>query len=218
MLTLKLPVPPGPLRVLCLGAHSDDIEIGCGGFILSLIKRYKRLEIDWIVLSGPSGRDREARRSAEMFLKGAWRSRVAIKQFRDGFFPYDGANIKDAFERLKRDLAPDVILTHYRHDRHQDHRVVSDLTWNTFRDHWILEYEVPKYDGDLGIPNCFVPLTQVICDRKVRYLNAAFGSQRDKHWFSADTFMGLMRLRGLECRAPDGYAEAFHARKAVLEL
>jgi len=218
MLALNLPVPSGPLRVLCLGAHPDDIEIGCGGLVLSLIKRYKRLEVDWIVLSGPSGRDREARRSADMFLKGAGRRRVAIKRFRDGFFPYDGANIKSAFEGLKRDIAPDLILTHYRDDRHQDHRVVSDLTWNTFRDHWILEYEIPKYDGDLGIPNCFVPLNQEICDRKVKYLNAAFGSQRDKHWFSADTFMGLMRLRGLECRAPDGYAEAFYARKAVLQL
>lgn len=205
-------------RILCIGAHSDDIEIGCGGLILSLIRRCKSVEVDWFVFSAPKGRDREARRSAAMFLKGAARTRVVLKGFRDGFFPFDGADIKDEFEALKQQVAPDLVLTHYRDDRHQDHRLLSDLTWNTFRDHWILEYEIPKFDGDLGIPNCFVPLSEAICHRKVKYLNAAFGSQRDKHWFTAETFKGLMRLRGMECRAPDGYAEAFYGRKVTLKL
>lgn len=140
-----------------------------------------------------------------------------LHKFRDGFFPYDGAQIKAAFESLKP-FAPDLVLTHYRHDRHQDHRVLSDLAWNTFRNHLVLEYEIPKYDGDLGTPNCFVPLDRVVCNLKVKHLEAAFGSQRDKHWFSSETFMGLMRLRGMECRAAGGYAEAFYARKLVLKL
>jgi LmbE family N-acetylglucosaminyl deacetylase len=205
-------------KVLCIGAHSDDIEIGCGGLILSLIKRCKTVEVDWLVFSAPKGRDREARRSAAMFLKGAARMRVVLKGFRDGFFPFDGAAIKTEFEALKREVAPDLVLTHYRDDCHQDHRLLSDLTWNTFRDHWILEYEIPKFDGDLGIPNCFVPLSLAITERKVKYLDAAFGSQRDKHWFSGETFMGLMRLRGMECRAPGGYAEAFYGRKVSIQV
>ena len=205
------------LKLLCLGAHADDIEIGCGGLILSLIARHKDVEVDWVVFSAPPGRDKEARRSAKMFLKGARQQQVLLKRFRDGFFPFDGAKVKTVFEQLKSSK-PDLVLTHYRDDRHQDHRVLSDLAWNTFRDHWILEYEIPKYDGDLGTPNCFVPLDPSICQRKVDYLNAAFGSQRDKHWFSAETFMGLMRLRGMECRSATGYAEAFYSRKLVLNL
>lgn len=205
-----------PLRILCIGAHADDIEIGCGGAILQTIAHRKPVDVDWVVFSAPAGRAREARRSAGLFLKGARRKRIVVKQFRDGFFPHEGAVIKESFEQLKRELAPDLVLTHHRDDRHQDHRLLSDLTWNTFRDHCILEYEVPKYDGDLGAPNCFVPLDRRIWIRKLKYLHAAFGSQRDKHWFSDETFRGLMRLRGLECRAPDGYAEAFHARKLVL--
>ena len=217
MLALDFPPKTGkPFRILCLGAHSDDIEIGCGGLILSLLKRSTAVNVDWVVFSAPPGRDREARRSAGMFLKGASQQRVALHAFRDGFFPYDGAAIKTEFERLKP-VAPDLVLTHYRDDRHQDHRVLSDLTWNTFRDHLVLEYEIPKFDGDLGTPNCFVPIDKTACERKVRFLHAAFGSQRDKHWFSPETFMGLMRLRGMECRARTGYAEAFYARKIVAE-
>jgi LmbE family N-acetylglucosaminyl deacetylase len=206
------------LQVLCLGAHSDDIEIGCGGLLLRLIEGFSKIEIDWVVFSAHVKRAHEARRSAAVFLKGAHRSRVSIRQFRDGFFPYQGAEIKRVFERLKRETAPDLVLTHYREDRHQDHRLLSDLTWNTFRDHWILEYEIPKFDGDLGAPNCFIPLDRETCLRKVRYLESAFGSQRDKDWFTAETFMGLMRLRGMECRAPQGHAEAFYVRKAVLQV
>jgi LmbE family N-acetylglucosaminyl deacetylase len=206
-----------PLRVLCLGAHSDDIEIGCGGLILSLIKNHQEIDIDWVVFSAPPGRDREAKRSATLFLKGVPRPRVILKQFRDGFFPHQTADIKDEFEHLKGEVAPDLVLTHYRHDRHQDHRVLSDLTWNTFRDHLILEYEIPKYDGDLGTPNCFVPLDKSTCSQKVKNLQTVFKSQRDKQWFAAETFMALMRLRGMECRAPHSYAEAFYVRKLTLD-
>jgi LmbE family N-acetylglucosaminyl deacetylase len=205
------------IRVLCLGAHADDIEIGCGGLILRLIQS-RKIEVDWIVFSSPAKREQEARLSASVFLKSAWRKRIDVKHFRDGFFPYQGGEIKRVFEQLKRRPSPDLVLTHYREDRHQDHRLLSDLTWNTFRDHWILEYEIPKFDGDLGTPNCFVPLDVDTCARKVKNLQQAFGSQRDKHWFTNETFMGLMRLRGMECRAPGGYAEAFYARKAVLDL
>jgi LmbE family N-acetylglucosaminyl deacetylase len=206
------------IRILCLGAHSDDIEIGCGGLLLLLIHGPSKVEIDWVVFSAQLAREQEARRSATVFLKGADRKRVTIKHFRDGFFPYQGAAIKRVFERLKRETSPDLVLTHYRDDRHQDHRLLSDLTWNTFRDHWILEYEIPKFDGDLGAPNCFVPLDEGTCTRKVKYLQSVFGSQRDKDWFTAETFMGLMRLRGMECRSPGGYAEAFYARKTVLQV
>jgi LmbE family N-acetylglucosaminyl deacetylase len=203
-----------PLRVLCVGAHSDDIEIGCGGAILQLAST-RRVHVDWVVFSAQGQREREARRSAALFLRGAASANVVCKPFRDGFFPFAGADVKSAFEELKA-TGPDLIFTHYRDDRHQDHRVLSDLAWNTFRDHCVLEYEIPKYDGDLGVPNCFIPLDLATCRRKARHLQAVFGTQRGKHWFSEETFMGLMRLRGMECRAPSGYAEAFYARKVVL--
>jgi LmbE family N-acetylglucosaminyl deacetylase len=217
MIAVDIPHSRASLKVLCLGAHSDDIEIGCGGLILSLLSGERPVDVDWVVFSAPAGRDREAKRGAELFLKGARRRRVVLKKFRDGFFPSESAKIKTVFEQLKSSK-PDVVLTHYRDDRHQDHRVLSDLAWNTFRDHLILEYEIPKYDGDLGTPNFFVPLDPSTCTRKTDYLNDAFGSQRDKHWFSAETFMGLMRLRGMECRAPGGYAEAFYSRKTLLAV
>jgi LmbE family N-acetylglucosaminyl deacetylase len=206
----------GSLRLLCLGAHSDDIEIGCGGLILRLLGRRRPVDVDWVVFSANGNRKDEAARSARLFLRGARRQRIVLKEFRDGFFPYDAA-IKETFEELKDGDAPDLVLTHYRHDRHQDHRVVSDLTWNTFRDHIVLEYEIPKYDGDIGSPNLFVPLDRRTCERKTRHLRQAFASQREKHWFDGETFLGLMRLRGMECRARAGYAEAFYARKLVLE-
>ena len=206
-----------PLHILCLGAHADDIEIGCGGLILDLLERGLILNVHWVVFSASAVRTKEAKASARAFLAGAKAKTVRIHRFRDGFFPYDGARIKTAFEMLKRSIpSPDLVLTHYRDDRHQDHRVVSNLTWNTFRDHVVLEYEIPKFDGDLGTPNCFVPLSRKTCVRKTRHLETAFTTQTDKHWFSAETFLGLMRLRGVECRAPEGYAEAFYARKIVL--
>ena len=215
MLELNLGKGREPLKVLCLGAHSDDIEIGCGGLVLSLVRGRRPVDVTWVVFSASREREREARRGAAAFLKGVARTNVIIKQFPDGHFPYEGAAIKAVFESLKP-VNPDLVLTHYRDDRHQDHRVLSDLAWNTFRDHFVLEYEIPKFDGDLGRPNCFVPLTRVVSDRKTKYLQRVFGTQRDKHWFSPETFLGLMRLRGMECRAASGYAEAFYGRKVVL--
>jgi LmbE family N-acetylglucosaminyl deacetylase len=170
-----------------------------------------------VVFSAPGDREHEARRGASLFLKGATRTQVIIKQFRDGHFPYEGAAVKAAFEGLKA-TRPDLVLTHYRDDRHQDHRILSDLAWNTFRDHLVLEYEIPKFDGDLGQPNCFVSLDRAVATRKAKYLDKVFGTQRDKHWFSSETFLGLLRLRGMECCAPGGYAEAFYSRKAVLRF
>lgn len=220
---LSLSLPPArtgtALKILCIGAHADDIEIGCGGLILSLIQQYRgAVDVGWVVFSATGPRAREARQSAALFLREARRARVVLKKHRDGFFPSEGAQIKQAFETLKRRFQPDVVLTHFRDDRHQDHRVLSDLTWNTFRDHLILEYEIPKYDGDLGQPNCFMPLDPSACRLKVKHLIEIFKTQQDKDWFTTETFMGLMRLRGMECRAPGGYAEAFHVRKAVLAL
>ena len=213
------PRPRGPLSILCLGAHADDIEIGCGGTILTLLAARRNVDCHWVVFSGGGGtREREARRGAGLFLARARRRQIAVHSFRDGFFPYVGGEIKEAFEALAAAVSPDVVFTHTRDDRHQDHRVVSDLTWNTFRDHLILEYEVPKYDGDLGVPNLFVPLGAATARAKVRHLQAAFGSQRKKRWFTPDTFHALLRLRGVESGAPVGLAEAFYARKAVVSF
>lgn len=198
-------------RLLLLGAHSDDIEIGCGGTVLSLTKSNPDLEIRWIVFSAESDRAREARTSARLFLKEAGVAKVVLKHFKTSFFPTQEETIKRYFETLKRSFRPDIVFTHYREDRHQDHRLLSDLTWNTFRDHFILEYEIPKYDGDLGTPNLFVPLRESVCRQKVQNLCRSFRSQEDKHWFSEDTFLGLMRLRGVECASR--YAEAFYCRK-----
>jgi LmbE family N-acetylglucosaminyl deacetylase len=202
--------------VLCLGAHSDDIEIGCGGLLLRLARDKPDVTVRWAVFSGGGQRAREARRTARIFLRGVKRSRATVENFKDGFFPHDWKRIKECFERLKTTCEPDLVLTHYRDDRHQDHRVLSDLTWNTFRRHLILEYEIPKYDGDLGSPNVFVRLEEEICRTKADLACRSFKSQGDKHWFTPDTFMALMRLRGMECASPTRYAEAFYCRKLVL--
>jgi LmbE family N-acetylglucosaminyl deacetylase len=215
---LPLILPPNaaaPLKILCLGAHSDDIEIGCGGTILRLLSGTQKIEITWIVFASNSEREREARNSAALFLSRGARKEIVIKSLRDGFFPFEGAQIKNYFEELKG-ITPDLIFTHSRKDAHQDHRLIAELTWNTFRNHLVLEYEIPKYDGDLGQPNLFVPLEREIYENKVRYLMEAFESQRTKAWFEKDTFLALMRLRGMECVAPSGYAEAFYCRKVVL--
>jgi LmbE family N-acetylglucosaminyl deacetylase len=212
---LQLASPGEALSVLCLGAHSDDIEIGAGATIMAMIGKGIRLTVHWCVLSGGKTRDKEARLSAADFLSGSANSHIDVLNFRDGFFPQDGDAIKTWFEGLKMRVNPDVIFTHNRADAHQDHREVNRLTWNTFRDHFILEYEIPKWDGDMGRPNFFVPVPAGMLERKVKLLIHHFGSQRSKHWFDAETFGGLARLRGMECRAPERYAEAFYAHKFV---
>ena len=205
-----------PLVVLCLGSHSDDIEIGCGGAILRLIKEQPNCRFCWVVFSAIGARKAEAERAAQLFVGTGRLEQLLLKEFRDGFMPFAGADVKAAFEEMKKTMSPDIIFTHNRHDAHQDHRLLSELTWNTFRNHLILEYEIPKYDGDLGQPNFFVPLDKETYQKKLRYLMDAFATQRSKHWFTEDTFLALMRLRGMECVAPSGYAEAFYARKVVV--
>lgn len=207
-----------PGTVLCLGAHSDDIEIGCGATLLALTAANPSMVVHWVVFSANERRALEARAAAGRILASAGERHVVVESFRDGFFPWDAPAIKERFEALKTRIEPDLIFTHYREDRHQDHKTVSDLTWNTFRNHLILEYEVPKYDGDLGQPNCYMQLTRSQCEAKVDVLLECFSSQHDHAWFTRDTFTGLMRLRGVECAAPQGYAEAFHGRKITLGI
>jgi LmbE family N-acetylglucosaminyl deacetylase len=213
---LRLSPTGARLHVLCLGAHSDDLELGCGGTILRLLDEFVVDRVTWVVLSAHGERAAEAEASFRRLLDGRCDTDVYLECFRDGYFPYTAVPIKEFFESLKAQVHPDLILTHYRDDRHQDHRLTSELTYNTFRDHLILEYEVIKKDGDLGQPNTYVALDEETVQRKVQHLMECFGSQRDKSWFSEDAFLGLMRLRGVEACAPSGYAEAFYGRKIVL--
>ncbi len=204
------------LRVLAIGSHADDIEIGCGGTLLGLAQTNPKLEVSWVVLSADEERAKEARASAEAFLEHAAETEIVVESFRDAFFPY-GGEVKEFFEELKTRITPDLVLTHHGSDLHQDHRLVAELTWNTFRDHLILEYEVPKYDGDLGSPNVFVHLDEETCRRKVELILSSFPSQRQRAWFTEDLFLALMRLRGMESNSPSGFAEAFYGRKLVVE-
>jgi LmbE family N-acetylglucosaminyl deacetylase len=204
----------GPKRILALGAHSDDIEIGCGGTILRLAAEGCGIEVLWIVFTATPERAEEARASAGAFLEGVANAHVVVRDYRDGFLPYAGAAVKDEFESLKREFSPDLVFTHYRDDRHQDHRLISELTWNTWRDHFILEYEIPKYDGDFGSPNFFSSLTRSTLDRKINHLLRHFPSQSAKPWFTAELFQAVARIRGMECTAPEGFAEGFYGRKA----
>jgi LmbE family N-acetylglucosaminyl deacetylase len=208
--------PDGPRRILALGAHSDDIEIGCGGTILRLASERANLEVKWVVFCAPEMRSAEAQSSSSAFLAGIRESSVIIHNFRDGFLPYSGGAVKDAFEALKKAFSPDLIFTHFREDRHQDHRLVSELTWNTWRNHMILEYEIPKYDGDFGSPNWFAPLAAGTLARKIELVLRHFPSQAKKHWFDGDLLRAVARIRGMECVAPEGLAEAFYCRKAVV--
>ena len=202
-------------RILCLGAHSDDIEIGAGGTLLKLARQDSDLEIWWVVFSAPGQRAEEARCSADEFLAGVARKQVKIGSFRESYFPSEWVSIKDWFEEIKAKFDPDIVFTHYRDDRHQDHRVLSDLAWNTFRNHLILEYEILKYDGDIGQPNVFVPLSEDLCARKIELLLKHFQTQSTKHWFTRDTFEAMLRIRGMECASNTGRAEAFYCRKLV---
>jgi LmbE family N-acetylglucosaminyl deacetylase len=217
LIQLRLPSNTSfPLQILCLGAHSDDIEIGCGGTLLWLAERYPDCVFHWVVLSAIGVREAEARRAATLFVSSSNLKGPLLKTFPDGFMPFVGAEIKMVFEELKREVSPEIIFTHNRRDAHQDHRLISELTWNTFRNHFILEYEIPKYDGDMGQPNVFVPLEPDVVQKKVRYIMDSFHSQQSKSWFQPDTFRSLLRLRGMECNAPSGNAEAFYCRKLVL--
>jgi LmbE family N-acetylglucosaminyl deacetylase len=203
------------LNILCLGAHSDDIEIGCGGTLLELRQSGIPLKFNWVVFSAAGKRAEEAQASADLFTAGCEKQFV-VKEFRDGFLPYCAIEIKELFEDLKRQADFDLIFTHWQGDAHQDHHLISELTWNTFRNHLILEYEIPKYDGDMGRPNTFMPLSEASFQGKVSHLLQAFESQRSKRWFSRETFLGLMRIRGMECDSPTDYAEAFYSRKIIL--
>lgn len=204
-----------PLRLLCIGAHSDDLEIGCGGTVLTWLASTPAIEVTWVVLCAEGERASEARNSASALLKRAAARKVIIANFRDGFLPAQYADVKCFFEDLKGAVNPDVVLTHWLYDRHQDHRLTAELTWNTWRNHLVLEYEIPKYEGDLAPPNAYVPVPASLARRKVSHLSRYFSTQRSKDWFVADNFLALMRIRGMECRAASGFAEAFHARKFV---
>jgi len=199
--------------VLCVGAHADDIEVGCGGTVLRLLAERPGIRVHWVVLSAPGDRADEAVAGARSFLGDAAAEDVVIKSYRDSFFPHQGREIKEYFHELAGKISPDLIFTHRREDRHQDHRVVWELTWCAFRDHLILEYEIPKYDGDLGQPNVFVPLSESICGRKVQSIVDVFRTQHEKPWFSEDTFRSTLRIRGLECNSQSRYAEGFDCRK-----
>ena len=201
------------LRVLCVGAHCDDVEIGCGGTLLTLQRRKQPVEIHWAILSGTQERRRETARGMALLVKPGNRGEIIFGDFRDGRLPAQYQEVKSFFENLKRLPNPDLILCHEREDRHQDHRMVNEMIWNTFRNHLVLEYEVPKWDGGLGTPNVFIPISRAHAERKVKALMTAYATQARRDWFTPDTFLGLLRLRGIECRSASGYAEAFHGRK-----
>jgi|SRR5580704_12413051 LmbE family N-acetylglucosaminyl deacetylase len=204
-------------RILCLGAHSDDIEIGVGGTLLKLVEKRSDLEIWWIVFSAPGYREVEAQQSANDFLSGVTNREIRVGAFRESYFPSEWPAIKDWVEEIKAKFNPEIVFTHYRDDRHQDHRVLSDLAWNTFRNQLILEYEILKYDGDLGRPNVFIPLSEEQCARKIELLLKHFKTQSTKHWFTSDSFAAMHRIRGIECASKSGRAEAFYCRKLVVE-
>ncbi|MCR6631821.1 MAG: PIG-L family deacetylase [Magnetospirillum sp.] len=216
MQPLGLDLKGQKLRLLCLGAHCDDIEIGCGATVLRLLDAHPGAHVRWVVFTGSAVRQAEARTAAARFLAAAGEAQVELLSHRESFLPQAWGAVKESFERLKAEFSPTLVLTHTLTDHHQDHRVVSELTWNTFRDHLVLEYEIPKYEGDIGNPNLFVPLGHGQAEAKVAALMECFPSQRGRHWFDPATFLGLMRLRGLGCNAGSGYAEAFTARKMVV--
>jgi len=204
------------LTLLCLGAHADDIEIGCGATVLRLLREYPGARVHWVVFAANPVREAEARDSAAAFLTAAGESEVVVHHFRESYFPSVASDIKDAFEKIKHAVRPDLVLCHRKIDAHQDHRTIADLAWNTFRDHAIWEYEIPKYDGDLGLPNVYVPVTRSDADRKVELILKHFPSQASRAWFRADTFHSLMGVRAIECNAPEARAEAFYVRKLVV--
>jgi len=215
MLSVNFADRAGGLKILCLGAHCDDIEIGCGGTIMRFTEEYEVKQLKWIVFTSSEERAEEARRSAESFMKECKEKEIVIRKFKDGFLPYEAEKIKNLFEELKS-FDPDIIFTHYRNDMHQDHRTICELTWNTFRNHQIFEYEIPKYDGDLGSPNFFVTLKKEVAKRKVDIIIECFQSQAGKQWFDKDTFFAMMRIRGIESASPTKFAEGFYVRKLII--
>ena len=214
MLSVNFADRPGGLKILCLGAHCDDIEIGCGGTLMQLAKEHEIQHLKWIVFTSSDERSAEGRKSAEYFAQKCKEKEIIIKKFKDGFLPYEGEQVKNLFEELKP-FNPDLIFTHCRHDLHQDHRTVCELTWNTFRNHLILEYEIPKYEGDLGSPNWFVKIDEDTAEKKVGIIIDCFQSQAGKQWFDKETFFALMRIRGIESASSTKYAEGFYVRKLV---
>jgi LmbE family N-acetylglucosaminyl deacetylase len=218
VLELELPSSGSrrPFRILCVGAHCDDIDIGCGATLLKLLARGRPSEVTWVVFGSTPERARELRASARRFLRRAHRWEVVTYEFRDSYFPAEYQRVKESFELLKRLPAPDVIFTHRRDDLHQDHRLISELTWNAFRNHLVLEYEVPKYDGDLTTPNAYVAVSEALVKQKVQILMGCYRTQIAKSWFTPDTFKGIMRLRGIEAGSGSGWAEGFHARKFLI--
>ncbi len=215
MIPLKFDKAQG-LKILALGAHCDDIEIGCGGTLLKLIEDYPIAHIKWLVFASNERRKQEAVDAANMFLEDVSDKEIKVFSYRDAFLPHSSLEIKEEFEQIKHQFNPDLIFTHYREDRHQDHRLISDLTWNTWRNHLILEYEIPKYDGDLGHPSLFVHLGKRQVEKKIHILQKCYDSQAKKHWFDEETFKALMRIRGMESANADKYSEAFHVRKIIL--
>lgn len=213
MFYFPLPDSDKPAEILLLGAHCDDIEIGCYGVIANLLSKSAVSRIRWIVFSSGSVRENEARESANALVDNRCDTQIDVLNFRNGHFPAIVSDIKDYFETLKAEVNPDLIFTHYLSDRHQDHRTIAELTWNTFRNHTILEYEIPKYDGDLGNPGVFVPLNENTVTNKGIHLLQYFESQRSRSWFTQSTFESILRIRGIECNAESGFAEAFYARK-----
>jgi LmbE family N-acetylglucosaminyl deacetylase len=206
----------GARRLLVLGAHCDDVDIGCGGTLLHLCEQHRDLEVKWVTFSGNAARKAETEAAAGAFLQAASAKSIEVYDFKDGFFPWEGAKVKERFEEIASGFRPDVVLTHRRDDRHQDHRLVAELAWNTFRDQVVLEYEIPKWEGDLGQPNLYVPLSADVCRRKIAFLMDFYPSQVVRDWYTEDLFWGLLRIRGIECRSPSGFAEAFHGSKLTL--
>jgi LmbE family N-acetylglucosaminyl deacetylase len=202
--------------ILCIGCHADDIEIGCGGTLLRLLDEHADVTVHWVVLSATAERAAEAQRSAETFTAKAAARHITIKDFRDSYFPWDGDRIKDFMHELAANVSPDLVLTHRHDDMHQDHKIASQLTRNAFRNHAIWEYEIPKYDGDLGANNLYLPLSEDVCRRKIDLIMRMFPSQHGRDWFTPDTFEALLRLRGVECHSPTRFAEAMFTRKIVI--
>ena len=203
-------------KILCLGAHADDIEIGCGGTILKIIEQYPKAQFYWVVFSAEGQRANEAKTSAETFLSNITSRIINVQAFQDSYFPFIGATIKDHFTILKNKFDPDIIFTHLTKDAHQDHRLIGELTWNAFRNHMILEYEIAKYDADLGRPNLYVHLSENLVQKKISNICEVFKSQFDKEWFGEESFRSLMRIRGLESNSSSKYSEAFVCRKVVV--